>query len=72
MLITDRWSGLCWDYYMSNPGGDTIIAALTHFFGMLDRQYDIQPKVMEVDNELTTQKPKVKAFLEKECIKLEP
>jgi hypothetical protein len=39
---------------------------------MLDRQYDIQPKVMEVDNELTTQKPKVKAFLEKECIKLEP
>ena len=72
MLITDRWSGLCWDYYMSNREGDTIIAALTHFFGMLDRQYNIQPKVMEVDNELTTQKPKVKAFLEKECIKLEP
>lgn len=72
MIITDRWSGLCWDYYMSNRETETIIAALTHFFGMLDRQYDIQPKVIEVDNELTTQKPKVKAFLEKECVKLEP
>ena len=72
MIITDRWSGLCWDYYMSNREADTIIAALTNFFGMLKRQYEIQPTVVEVDNELTTQKPKVKAFLEKEFIKLEP
>jgi hypothetical protein len=45
-----------------------IIASLTHFFGMLKRQYDIQPKTIEVDNELTTQKPKVKAFLEGQFI----
>jgi hypothetical protein len=46
---------------LSNREGDPIIAALTLFFGMLERQYDIQPKVMEADNELTTQKPKGQA-----------
>jgi hypothetical protein len=40
---------------------------------MLKRQYNIEPKVVEVDNELTTQKPAVKAYLEGiEFMKVEP
>ena len=66
MLVTDRWSGYCWDYYLSNREADTIIAALKHLFGLLLRQFNIKPKIAEMDNELTTQKPKVKIFLEGE------
>jgi hypothetical protein len=40
---------------------------------MLKRQYNIEPKVAEVDNELTTQKPDVKNYLENtEFMKVEP
>jgi len=65
MLVTDRWSGMCWDYYLSDRKASTIIAALEHFFGMLKRQYDIEPRAAEVDNELTDRKPEVRAYLEK-------
>ena len=30
ILITDRWSGLHWDYYLSNRIAETIIAAFRH------------------------------------------
>ena len=63
LLVTDRWSGLCWEYYMSDRKARTIISALRHFFGMLKRQYDIEPKIVEADNEITTVKPEVKAYL---------
>jgi hypothetical protein len=73
MLVTDRWSGYCWDYYLPNRKAKTIIAALKHLFGMLKRQYRIEPKVVEVDNELTTQKPDVRNYLENtEFMKVEP
>lgn len=63
LLVTDRWSGLCWEYYMSDRKARTIISALRHFFGMLKRQYDIEPKIVEADNEITTVKPEFKAYL---------
>ena len=66
MLVNDRWSGHCWDYYLSNREAATIIAALKHLFGFLLRQCKIKPKIVEMDNELTTQKPKVRTFLEDE------
>jgi hypothetical protein len=73
MLVTDRWSDFCWDYYMSDRKAITIIAALEHLFGFLNRQYEIKPKVVEIDNELNTQKPEVKAYLEnKQFMKVEP
>jgi hypothetical protein len=72
ILATDRWSNLYWDYYLSDRKAKTIIAALKHLFGTLKR-LDIQPKVAEMDNELTTQKPEVKACLENtEFMKVEP
>ena len=64
MLVTDRWSGMNWDYYMSDRRADTIIKALDHLFGVFKRQYSIEPKVIECDNEITTQKPEVKTYLE--------
>jgi hypothetical protein len=66
VLITDRWSGRCWDYYLSNREADTTIAAFKHHFGLLLRQFNIKPKTVEMDNELITQKPKVRTFLEDE------
>ena len=73
MLITDRWSGLHWDYYLTNRTAETIIAAFRHLFGLLDRQYSLKPKVIEVDNELFTQKPEVRKFLDEEMfMKIEP
>jgi hypothetical protein len=73
MLVTDRWSGNMWDYYLQNRKAVSIIAALTHLFGLLERQYDIKPKVIECDNELYTQKHDVRHFLEDEKhMKVEP
>ena len=48
---------------MSDRKARTIISALRHFFGMLKRQYDIEPKIVEADNEITTVTPEVKAYL---------
>ena len=66
MLVTDRWSGLVWEYYMSNRKAETIITALRHLFGMLKRHHEIEPKVVEADNEITIIKPEVKAYLTNE------
>jgi len=36
MLVTDRWSGLIWDYYIKgNRTTEDIITALKSLFGML-------------------------------------
>jgi hypothetical protein len=72
MLITDRWSGLCWDYYLSDRTAKTIITVLKHLFGTLKRQFNIEPKIAEVDNELTSQKPEVEAYLNSQFMKVEP
>jgi hypothetical protein len=65
---------LYWDYYLSDRKANTIIAAPKHLLGILKRQCIILPKVAETDNELITQKPQVKAYLENtaEFMKLEP
>ena len=73
MLITDRWSGYIWDFYLTDREGKTIIRIFKWFFGILKRQYSIQPRVIEMDGELFTQKPKVRKYLEeKEHLLLEP
>ena len=71
MLVTDRWSGLCWHYYHSDHKAKTIID-LKHLFGILKRQYNIEPQIVEVDNELTTQKPEVNAYFDRQHVKVEP
>ena len=37
MLVTDRWSGHYWDYYLSDRKAETIIPAFKHIFDMLKR-----------------------------------
>jgi hypothetical protein len=41
-------------------------------FGILENQYGIKPQVIECDNEITTQKPAVRRFIESLSIKVEP
>ncbi|KAF7136791.1 hypothetical protein CNMCM5793_006309 [Aspergillus hiratsukae] len=72
MLVTDRWSGLVWDYYLQDRTSDTIIKALEDLFRTLKHQYNIIPKIIECDNEIVTQKPQVYAFICSKGIKFEP
>jgi hypothetical protein len=72
MLITDRWSGYIWDFYLQDRTADSIITVLSTFLGLLKNQYNLKPQVIECDNELTTQKPKVKRHIESLHIRIEP
>lgn len=71
MLITDRYSGLVWDYYLSDRKGITLYQALYGFLGHLDRQYNIKPKVIETDNEIPKHHDLVN-WLSQGDIKIEP
>jgi hypothetical protein len=72
MLVTDRYSGLIWDYYLSDRQQGTILLALQHLFNYLDRQYKIKPLKMECDNEIL-KRPKVKDWLHsQEHVDIEP
>ena len=73
MLITDRFSGLCWDFYLQDRRATTIVSTLKWFFDMIQYRFELKPKVVECDNEITTQKPKVTQFLQEELkISVEP
>ena len=72
MLITDRWSGYMWDYYLKDRTTGSIITAMKSLFGILEQQYGIKPTVIECDNEIVTQKPGVHRFLQDLSIKVDP
>ncbi|XDG02528.1 hypothetical protein ABKA04_002143 [Annulohypoxylon sp. FPYF3050] len=72
MLVTDRWSGYTWDYYLQERSARSINTALKHLLGILERQHMLKPRVIECDNELTSVKPEVQRFLERIHIRLEP
>jgi hypothetical protein len=72
MLITDRWSGYMWDFYLQDRTTASIITVLSTFLGLLKNQYDLKPQVFECDNELTSQKPGVKRYIESQHIRIEP
>ena len=72
MLVTDHWSGYIWDFYLKDHIGPSVITALKVLFGILERQYEIKPKVIECDNEIITLKPAVKKYLNSLFLKLEP
>jgi len=72
MLVTDRWSGEIWDYYLTDRTAASIIAALEDLFGRLELQ-GFKPQVIECDNELYLRKHDVRRFLEQEKhMKIEP
>src|SRR5947207_13913281 len=72
MLLTDRKSRYMWDFYLQDCTMDSIITVLSTFLSLLERQYKLKPQVIEYDNELTTQKPGVKRYIESLHIKIEP
>ncbi|EAQ84318.1 hypothetical protein CHGG_10722 [Chaetomium globosum CBS 148.51] len=51
LLITDRASGMCWDYYLARREARQVLAALKHLFQLLETQFNIKPKIVECDNE---------------------
>jgi hypothetical protein len=69
MLLTDRYSGYWWEYYLIDRYTKTIQAAMTEFLAHMDRQFDIKPKAVECDNEV---KKTIKTFLRRQGIKVEP
>jgi hypothetical protein len=72
MLITDRFSGYIWDFYLQNRDAKTIVSALWWFFNILAKQHQILPEVIECDNEIT-KSSHIKNFLSVRCgMKLEP
>lgn len=62
LLVTDRWSGLAWDYYLKDRTTGSIITAISYLLGSLQQQYQLKPKVVECDNELI--KPVFKGFFD--------
>ena len=57
MLITDRYSGLAWDYYLTNRKANTVLTVLQNLFKFLSTQFRTIPKVIECDDEVA--RPKV-------------
>ena len=51
---------------------EVVIKVLTLFFSYLKQQYKIKLKVIEMNEELYTQKPKIKQFLEQLGLQVEP
>lgn len=72
LLITDRYSNYIWDIYLQDKKGATIISHLEFFFGLLNHQYGIYPRTIQMDNELADSKPKVRDWLLNKFIFLEP
>jgi hypothetical protein len=72
LLLSDRYSGLTWDYYLEHRTADSIIDCLKHFIHLWESTYRTKIQVFEVDNEFTTLKPKIKEFLESKHFKVEP
>ncbi|KAG7115870.1 Copia protein like [Verticillium longisporum] len=72
MLVTDRWSGMIWDYYLTDRRTEILTAAVKDLLGVLKGQYELAPKVIECDNEIMKHSLTTIAFLRTLYIKVEP
>ena len=73
MLVTDRYSGILWDFYSKdNRPGKSIIRLLDIIVQFLKKQYNIAVKVIECDGEIATTKPEVARWCTAQAIRLEP
>lgn len=52
MLISDRATGLTWDFYLTQRVIDVLLNTLTDFLRYLEAQYGVRVKYIECDNEL--------------------
>ena len=71
-LFTDRSTGMMWDYYLSDRSAKAIITCFKHLIKLFEVQYEVRLKIVEADNEINTQKPRVREYLEEKGIQLEP
>ena len=71
MLITDRWSGMEWDFYMTDRKADAIIFILDFLLKHLEHQYQLRTRVIECDGEIV-RAHKIDRFLKKRGIRTEP
>src|SRR5207247_11301376 len=62
MLVTDRYSGFCWDFYMKDKSGETLISAPKHLFCLFEYQYGFKPKVIETRARHRTNLPNERPF----------
>jgi hypothetical protein len=53
MLITDRYSGYMWDFYLQDREAASVLHCLRGLLKHLDVQYNIRPQVIECDGEMT-------------------
>ncbi len=56
MLVTDRWSGYVWDFYLQDRLAGTIIEALKILLGTLERRFSFKPSIIKCDNEIYIRK----------------
>ena len=72
LLITDRMTMVMWDYYLTDHTADSILMSFHHFLQLVKSHYNVFPTAVECDNEFTTQKPRVRNYLEDKGITVEP
>lgn len=73
MLITDRYSGFMWDlYFKDNRPARSIIRLLSNFVTFLKKQFNIEVKVIEADNEIYSVKQDVAKWCDAQGIVIEP
>jgi hypothetical protein len=72
MLITDRWSGFIWEFFLSDRKAEMLKTAFEMFLTAFERQYGLQPRIFECDNEITTVKAAVGDMLQSKGILIQP
>lgn len=72
MILTCRTSGVSWDYALSDRKTHTILAVFKAHIQWLKRQYGIEVKVVECDNEIKINKPQIEAWLVNQGISVDP
>jgi hypothetical protein len=71
VLITDRYAGLMWDYYVEDRTAETIRKVISDFVDSLERGGKI-PQTIEMDNEVFEKRAKVMGYLASKRIRCEP
>lgn len=59
MLLTNRHTGMMWDYYLDQRTTESITLTLNHFLTLWKNQYQYTVRAIETDNEITTQLPSI-------------
>ena len=60
ILFTDRVSGFIQDYYLTKKIINAIIICFQYLIKLFEVQYKTRLKIIESDNEINTQKPRVR------------